>query len=139
MMTDITFLNLYSPEEINAFLKLFTEFLMLSFGTSVGVFIREFIFPKENTFGQNIGFTLLSGAGALWVVEKFGDTLGLPQVFLICIVIGFLIPSLKEYLKGTKIIRAIIKAFRKTQDFTANLAEEVDEQLDKEENSADKK
>lgn len=129
----ITITDLYSPDEINNILKLVTELFMLIFATSIGTFTREMIYPKEHTFKQNIGFSLIAGFIALAVTVQFEDKLNLAYSFLVCVGIGFFIPVFKGWLKGKKLFKIITKAINKTTSVTSNLLEEVEKELDEEE------
>jgi hypothetical protein len=122
----------YTPEEINEFIKLITKLVLLVFGTSVGTFTRELLFPDSNTLRQNIGLALVSGFIAFGVMLRYSDVLTLEYSFLICVFLGFFIPVFKNWFKGKKIFKIIFRAWNKTADIATNVMTEVGNELEKE-------
>ena len=125
--------SLYSPDEVNAIIRLLAEFCTLLFGTSVGVFIREMIFPKQNTFRQNLGFSILSAVVALWLTVYFHNSLSLAYTFVLTVATGFFIPTFKDWFRGKKIFRIIINAVKGASGMSDSIINEVDKELKKEE------
>ena len=122
---------LYTPEEINNAIKLVTELVLFIFATSVGTFTRELIFPKKNTFKENLGFGMLAAFIAFGVMLKFPG-LTLELLFLICVGIGFFIPAFESWFKGKKIFKIILKIINKTSNITNTTLEEIEKELGEE-------
>ena len=123
----------YTPEEINAFIKLVTELVLLVVGTSIGTFTRELIFPKHNTLRQNIGLALVAGFISFGVMVKFEDKMTFEYAFLICVSLGFFVPLFKNYFKDKKLFKILFHAWNKTNSLASNVATGVAEEIDKEE------
>ena len=126
-------LSLYSPEEINAAIKMVTSLGILVLATSLGTFTKELLFPKMNTFRQNIGLVLVSGFVALWVVVRYEDVMSVESVFLMCVALGFFVPGFKDWLKGNKIFKILFSIANKTSDVASIAIEEIHKELEKEE------
>ena len=126
-------LSLYSPEEINAAIKMVTSLGILVLATSLGTFTKELLFPKMNTFRQNIGLVLVSGFVALWVVVRYEDVMSVESVFLMCVALGFFVPGFKDWLKGNKIFKILFSIANKTSDVASTAIEEIHKELEKEE------
>jgi len=126
-------LSLYSPEEINAAIKMVTSLGILVLATSLGTFTKELLFPKMNTFRQNIGLVLVSGFVALWVVVRYEEVMSVESVFLMCVALGFFVPGFKDWLKGNKIFKILFSIANKTSDVASIAIEEIHKELEKEE------
>ncbi len=126
-------MGLYSPAEINNILKLVSELFSLIIITSVGTFAREMIFPKENTFKQNVGLSLIAGFIAFGVNIYYAEMMTLAYTALLCFALGFFVPAFKDWLKGKLIFRLGSRILRKAKDATTAVIDEVDDELNKEE------
>lgn len=129
-------ISVFSPEEINAVIELVLKFITFVFATSVGTFTREMIYPQENTFKQNIGFSLLSAIVAFGLsillenrLPKEDHNLALAYIFLLCVAVSFFLPAFKDWLKGKNIFRIIARILKKTNDLTTTIIDEVDKEL----------
>jgi hypothetical protein len=125
-------LGAYSPEEINAIIKIVTKIVVLMFATSAGTFTRELIFPKTHSFGQNMGLTFASGFIVFGILLRFPE-LSLEYSFLVCVGVGFFVPVFKDWLKGKKIFKILFSVLSKTSDIASTAIEEINTELEKEE------
>lgn len=124
-------LILYSQNELIAIFSLLIDLFIFVCATSIGVFTKELIFPKENTKKQNFGLAILAGiiSFALTVIFKDQLTLaGEAVIFLLSIAIGFFIPSFKSWFGGKLLFKILFKGFFKNSVIT-----EIEKELDKEE------
>ena len=119
----------YSPDQINAVIKIVISYFLLIFATALGVFTRGMIFPAINTLKQNIGYTLLSASIAFAITSFFYSSLTLGVMFVLSVFIGFFLPAFSKLLEGTKLAKAIGRAFKKTNSFKDNLIDEIDKEL----------
>ena len=127
--------QIVSPEEINEILRFIAVYLSLFLGTSVGTYTKYMLFPSDNKFKQWVGLAALSSFVALRICLHLGDTLSLAGTFLMCVSVGFTVPSLKSWFKGRKLLKIALRAFVKTNDLTSNLLDEVGDELEKEEDN----
>lgn len=125
--------TLYTPEEINELLKVFTSITMLTFATSLGTFSRELIFPKTNTLSENIGLAFVSGFIAFGLTLRYGDILTVEKSFVLCTFLGFFLPVFKNWFKGKKIFKILFSVLNKTSDIASTAIDEINKELEKEE------
>jgi len=119
----------YSPDEINATIKIVLGYALLVCATSLGVFTRGMIFPAINTAKQNIGYTLLSASISFAIMTIFYSSMTMGIMFVLSIFIGFFLPAFSKLLEGTRLVRALGRAFKKTNSFKDNLIDEIDKEL----------
>lgn len=124
-------LELLNPEDVNAFIKLIAELVLLIFGTSVGTFTRELVFPKANTFKQNVGLSLISGFLSFGILLKY-PSLSLEYIFLMTVSIGFFVPVFQDWFKGKKLFKILFRVLTKTADMASTTISEVHAELEKE-------
>ena len=125
-------MDLFSPEELNNLIKLVLNLSLLILGTSVGIFTRELIFPKDNSFKENVGLSLVAGIIAFGVSIRFPN-ITLEYGFLLCFILGFMLPLFKDWMKDKTLFRIFFRAVKKTSDLKDNLIEEIDKEINKEE------
>lgn len=125
--------DIYGPEQVAEVIKLIVDFSVLVVATSVGNFARGLLFSSENSFKQNVGLSLISGAIAFALTLKFAENITIPIGFLICFGLGFFIPSFKDWLKDKTLAKIIAKAALKSSDLATSVLEEVSHELDEEE------
>lgn len=128
--------TIFTPEQINEGIKFSVNLFLLILGTSVGTFTRELIFPKQNNFGENLGFCLFSGITVFGILLRF-PTLSLEYSFLLCFFIGFFLPSFKNWFKDKQIFRMIFKIASVTKSTTDAVIETISEELEKEQQASE--
>ncbi|MDX1285262.1 MAG: hypothetical protein R3182_09625 [Draconibacterium sp.] len=122
-------MEFYNVDEIGQAVRMITEYLILVFACTVGVFIKWAIFPATN-FRENVGFSLLGGALVFAAVLYFRSTITMAATFVACIFVGFFIPGFKKWFEGNKLAMAIKRGYDKSK----NLSQSISEELDKLEN-----
>lgn len=136
-MIVVGIMGLYSAGEINMVLKLISELISLILITSIGTFTREMIFPKENTFKQNIGLALMSGFVAFGINVFFQEMMTLAYTALICFASGFFVPVFKDWFKGKTFFKIFTRVLKNTSDATSTIIDEVDKELHKDDKEED--
>lgn len=122
---------IFSPEEINELLRFLSVYLSLFLGSSIGTYTKCMLFPSKNNFKQWVGLAILASLISLKIYLMLDET-SLPQIFLVCTTVGFVTPAFKSWFKGKKLVKIFINAFKKTNDLTSTLIDELGESLDKE-------
>ena len=105
------------------------EYMILVFATSVGTFSREMIFPRENTFRQNVGWSILSGMVAFAITQSLKNSITIAFTFMLAFAMGFFLPVFKDWISGKKIFKIAIKILKGVKSAGESALDEIEKEL----------
>ena len=115
--------------EINQVLPVLKNMMIFTSFSAVGVYTKGMIFPELNNFRAKLGLSLLTSIIFLTVTYIF--EIDILLMMIISPVVGFFIPSFKDWFKGKKIIKILFKGYRRAKKIQDAIEEGFEKEFDK--------